>query len=84
MSFLDCPDQKFLYVPQGLGAPTGLSVLEHCLWGKGQDHPDATKLEYLEVDEDLKEVMEFEKEHSVEEIDEFRRKKMDEFVYLVA
>ena len=32
----------------------------------------------------MREAMQFEKEHSVEDIDEFRQKRMDEFVYLVA
>ena len=73
LNYLECPDLKFPFVPQGLGAPTGLSALEHCRWAQKQDHPDAIRLQDTVVDDDVREAMEFERCHSSDEIDEFRQ-----------
>ena len=83
LSFLDCADVAVPFVPQGLGAPTGLSVMEHCLWALKQEHPDATKISEMTVDDDLYEATVFEKDHSAQEIDDFRQHRLNELLYLV-
>ena len=71
LNYLECPDLKFPFVHEGLGA-------------QKQDHPDATRLQDTVVDDDLREAMEFERCHSSDEIDEFRQRQLDAMLIMVA
>ena len=83
MSYLDCPDQLRPFIPRGQGAPQGLTLEEHVSWAKLQTHPDLTKMEDMEVDEDLRVAVKFEVEHTAEEIDCYREHRLDEMLITI-
>ena len=63
-------DVQAPFVQDGLGAPKGLTQMEHVLWATKLDYPLAGVGE--SIDEELLGTLEFDAECSVKEIDEFR------------
>ena len=66
-----------------MNAPQGLTLEEHVAWSKLQTHPDLTKMEDMEVDDDLRVAVNFEADHTVEEIDCYREQMLDEMLITI-
>ena len=82
-SYLDCPDQLRPFIPRGQGAPQGLTLEEHVSWSKLQTHPDLTKMEDMEVDDDLRVAVKFESEQTAEEIDIFGEQMLEDMLITI-
>ena len=65
-------------VPNGLGTPKGLTMIEHIEWAKGIEHP--FKVNYTDrLEADQRAAIEFECTHLPTEIDAFRTAKLEDF-----
>ncbi|CAE7673108.1 YRB2 [Symbiodinium necroappetens] len=71
----------WMFVPHGLGAMKGLSPLEHVAFSLSASHPSESR---KQLEETLKDAIEFECGHEVGEIDEFRCFRLNQFLRLHA
>ena len=71
--------EEWDFVNDGGGAAKGLSPLEHFTWGSQCPHPGECEAEAIKnLPPDFAEVVQFEIDHTPEEIDEFRGEILDE------
>ena len=70
----DCPDADDPFVADGLGAPKGLSPIEHVAWACTVPHPSVSDV--LELPDDLESAISFVSTHTPGQVDEWRSERL--------